>query len=509
MLALAAGLLKASGPSPTPQSFGSVLGSGGMMGLNAYSTAKNEDIKNKQTQTLIGLEQEKMRLTQAQVNAAMRQQALQEWALTGNMPTFMQAGAPTQAAVPGDAYMPAAGAVNLMPASMQTPGGFNLPAVPPGSPLSGLSPEAQQAVRLNMAIPGSGNIAWQSTQPVVGREGGIYRRNPQTGALELDPGWIKGEEARLNLQKGIENQNTVVDVPLADGRSQRMTKAQELKLTSATAELANALPNLDKTAIASIQRQLLAEPDKPVDVNITLGGRQAKLTLQPLSGAGFTAGQSTAAKAAQETSGKNAGNVQSQIDEEAASALQSRKILGEMRALATDFTPSKVAPFKRALGEWAQALNLPGNWQEEIKAAESQQALQKLTAQMATAAMKSFTSRGTQMEFKTFLQNNPNAELTAGGFQKVLEFMDKTAQTTLDKQQAYQEWRKANPIEKSQDFLAEWNKKQNAELAAPAQPRGQTFADKPPAKDYRGKTIRDTQTGKLYRSDGMIWKEVQ
>jgi hypothetical protein len=120
---------------------------------------------------------------------------------------------------------------------------------------------------------------------------------------------------------------------------------------------------------------------------------------------------------------------------------------------------------QRALGEWAQALKLPGDWATEIKSAESQQALQKLTAQMATAAMKQFTNRGTQMEFKTFLQNNPNAELTSGGFQKVLEFMDKAASSSIEKQQAYQDWRKkGNPVERSQDFLADWNKRQNEEV---------------------------------------------
>jgi hypothetical protein len=221
---------------------------------------------------------------------------------------------------------------------------------------------------------------------------------------------------------------------------------------------------------------MLADPDKAIGVNITLNGQKHQFDIPPLRGMagvssgmpGMTTGQSTASRAAAERSGMNAGDVQKQIDDEASTALQSRKILGEMRTLATDFTPSKVAPMKRLLGEWAQALNLPGNWSEEIKAAESQQALQKLTAQMATAAMKSFTSRGTQMEFKTFLANNPNAELTSGGFQKVLEFMDRTAAAPLEKQAAYMEWRRTNPLEKSQDFLAEWNKRQNAELKAPA-----------------------------------------
>lgn len=458
LLSLSASLLQAGGPSATPVPTGAAMG-------NAYQGYQAD----RQRQALLGLEQQKGALTAMQVNAAMRQQAFQEWALTGKMPDFSSMSAPgglgTQQApqqpMPFNAPQPMPSGAPMAPqGAPQGPQGL-----PPGSPLASLPPDAQQAIRLNMALPGAGPIAMQATQPVIGREGGIYKRN-QDGSMSLDPGWIKGEEERLRLQEGIKNQNTIVDVPLADGRVQKMTKAQQLQVVDATAPI-NGLP---KEVVGDIQRQLLAEPTQPVDVNITLNGRSTKLTIPALGGGlpGVTAGQSTEARSAAEKSGMNAGDVQNDINQEAASALQSRKILGEMRGLSQDFNQGKIAPFKRALGEWAQATGIKG-FEEEIKSAESQQALQKLTAQMATAAMKQFTNRGTQMEFKTFLQNNPNAELTPGGFQKVLEFMDKSAQASLDKQQAYQGWRQqGNPVERSQDFLAEWNKKQNEGLGEPA-----------------------------------------
>jgi hypothetical protein len=515
ILALAAGLLQAGGPSRYPVPFGAALGS-------AMSNAS----KQQQQQTLINLEQQKSALAQAQVLHAIHGMNMQSWALAGGQgqppappaipPAMLQAmgmpaGALSQTAQSqqqpqqlGQQPDPQAQPVSLQQSQEQSP------APQPGGIFSGLPPEAQQAIKMNIALPGSGNIAWQASQPIIGREGGIYRRTPG-GGMEINPAWLSGERQRMELQKGIEDQHTIVDVPMADGKVQKMTKAQALNLTQATNEITNAIPGLNAEAVSSIQRQLAAEPDKPIDVDITLGGRRAKLTLQPLGGRGFTTGQSTEARAAQESSGKQAGSVQSQIDEEANGALQSRRILGEMRGLAEDFTPSKVAPFKRAMGEWAQALKLPGNWAEEIKAAESQQALQKLTAQMATAAMKQFTNRGTQMEFKTFLANNPNAELTPGGFRKVLEFMDASADASLKKQQAYIDWRKMNPVERSQDFLAEWNKKQTAELAQPAAPTApanqpNTFDQLPPANQFRGRVIRDTTSGKMMKSDGMSWK---
>lgn len=500
LLGLSQGLLQAGAPHQFPVGFGGALAQG--MG-GALNNAMQSQKMNQQ-QALVNLE-----LLKAE---HMRQQLdMQRWALGFN-PT--QSGNPTP--VPPQPGQPQAAPMQVA-APMQIPGQQPMAAQPMGQqpqgpqpmtsgPLAGLSPEAQNAIRLNVGLPGAGSIAMKDSERIVGREGGIFRKKPD-GSMELDPGWIAGEKQRLELQKGIENQNTIVDVPMANGQVQKMTKAQALNLTSATNQIVNSIPGLNQDAVASIQRQLAAEPDKPVHVDINLGGRQAKITLQPLGGKGFVAGQTTEARSAAEKSGTNAGDVQSQIDTEASSALQSRKILGEMHGLSQDFTQGKVAPFKRALGEWAQALNIPGNWQQEIKAAESQQALQKLTAQMATAAMKQFTNRGTQMEFKTFLQNNPNAELTPGGFQKVLEFMDKSAQASLDKQQAYSEWRKTNPLERSQDFLAEWNKKQSADLGETT-PKAQTFEQLPPANTLKGRILRDTSTGKMMKSDGMSWKPI-
>lgn len=40
-------------------------------------------------------------------------------------------------------------------------------------------------------------------------------------------------------------------------------------------------------------------------------------------------------------------------------------------------------------------------------------------------------------------------------------------------------------------------------------PDGQVFDKLPSAVRFKGKTVRDTETGKLYKSDGMSWKEVK
>ncbi len=471
--------LQASGPQRMPTSFGQVVGQAGNAGLNTYAGALNSNRQNAQTEAMINLEKQKAALTGQQVGQADFQQRLQTWALGG-----MQGPPPS----PGPSAPPAIGPgmPQSLPAPQGAPGGGMMPVGAPqsqpqpqpmaapqsapsapgpsGGPMAGVPDYLQKAAMLKTAgLPAMGEAIQKANEPVVGREGGIYDRT-QNG-LQLNPGWLAGEQKRMELQKGIEDQHTLVDMPLANGQVQKMTKAQQLNLVGATNQISAAVPGLSKEAISDMQRTLLADPEKSIDLNITLAGRQAKVTIPALKTPGVTTGQSTEARSAQEASGTQAGGVQAEINKEADNALTSRRILGEMRQLSQDFTPSKIAPMQRTLGEYAQALNLPGNWEKEIKGAESQQALQKLTAQMATAAMKQFTNRGTQMEFKTFLSNNPNAELTPGGFQKVLEFMDKAAQSQLDKQQAYKEWRLLNPVEKSQDFLADWNKKQNEALA--------------------------------------------
>lgn len=500
--------LEASGPSRMPVSLGQVVGRAGQSGLNTYAGALNSNRQNAQTEAMIALEKQKAALTGSQVEQAAYQQRLQQWALggmqgpppsPGGPPTGMPGmqppgmqppgvpqgmrppgmqppGMPQSAPQPQPGMMPVgAQPQQPMPMGAPQPMGPQAGPMPAGGPMQGVPDYLQKAAMFKTAgLPAIGEAIGKANEPVVGREGGIYKRDA-TGNLALDPGWLAGERQRMELQKGIEDQHTMTEVPLADGRKQTMTKAQQLAMVNGTATLKNAMPWASDELTANFQRQMLASPGKDIPINISVGGRDpVHITLPALNKRaeggmpGMTSGQSTEARAAQEASGKEAGGIQAQIDSEASGALQSRKILGEMRTLSGDFTQGKVAPFKRALGEYAQALNLPGDWAAEIKSAESQQALKKLTAQMATAAMKQMTNRGTQMEFKTFLENNPNAELTPGGFQKVLEFMDKSAQTSLDRQQAYQEWKKTNPVERSQDFLSEWNKKQSDALSAPS-----------------------------------------
>src|SRR5690349_20312445 len=96
-LSLSSNLLQAGGPSPYPVSFGGALGKA----FQGFQNDQRQQLGMNQQQTLIDLEKQKAALTKAQVDAAMRQQALQEWALTGKWPVqFGQPPTPEQVAPP-------------------------------------------------------------------------------------------------------------------------------------------------------------------------------------------------------------------------------------------------------------------------------------------------------------------------------------------------------------------------------------------------------------------------
>jgi len=439
-LSLASNLMRASGPSAMPVPFGAALGNA----FQGYLANQGELTKQRQAQTLIDLEKQKTALTAAQVNAALHAQAIKDWALggmVGPMPTFQGAalagtpGVLAQApqAVPQGAL--AAPGVSPQPMPQGAP-------APLGGVLGGLPTEIQKAIQFRIAgLPEVGAAIEKQSEPVVGRESGIFRKRAD-GTLELDPGWVKGEQQRIALQKAEEDKHTIVDVPLPNGQTVKMTRAQQLALVNRSA------PS-EEEAVSAVKAAAAA--GLPGGVTVASG--------MP----GIVTGQTTGAKSAAETSGTKAGGVQAEIDTEAEHALQSKRILNEMRGLAQNFEPSKLSPFKRAVGEWAQAIGLKG-FDEQIKAADNMQAMQKLTAALTTQAMKQFTNRGTQMEFNTFLKNNPNAELTPQGFLKVIDFMEKGSDMGLAKQQAFVEWKKTHKLEDAQDFLAEWNKKMNEEM---------------------------------------------
>ncbi len=83
--------------------------------------------------------------------------------------------------------------------------------------------------------------------------------------------------------------------------------------------------------------------------------------------------------------------------------------------------------------------------------------------------MKEFTNRTTQMEFNTFLRNNPNPFMTANGLKRVIDFMEKGLTSTIDQQtEARKFWaeNRSTPERLVTDFPAYYNQKKAAEIKA-------------------------------------------
>lgn len=160
--------------------------------------------------------------------------------------------------------------------------------------------------------------------------------------------------------------------------------------------------------------------------------------------------------------------IQKDINDDADVALKTKRIIDEMGVLRQNFTPGKFAGYQKALAEWRIGAGI-GTPQDQ-QFATATQGVDKLTAQLTTQALKEFTSRGTQMEFKTFMQNNPNITMTPGGFDTLLQFMNKTSDIPLQKQQQFIQWKQGKQQSEYPDFDAAWNQNVNQNINSTLQP---------------------------------------
>lgn len=182
--------------------------------------------------------------------------------------------------------------------------------------------------------------------------------------------------------------------------------------------------------------------------------------------------QTTAGKSSQEALGKNAGDYAQALADRSAAAVDGKRTLSEMGSLLQGFQPGAGAPLLTKMGSVAQALGVsPDTVQQwtNINPGDAE-AFQKGTAALATEAAKQVSNRVTQMEFKTFLANNPNWMMTPNGIKRVMDFMGKGFDSQIEQQRDFAQWSKTHPAETwTTDFPAYWNQKQTARIS-----RGET-----------------------------------
>lgn len=509
LLAAGFGMLNASGPSRMPVSLGQAIGQGGQSGLGAYQSAMQlkimDDYRRAQEAHL-----------KAQTDDLVRKGDLSEQLLreVGLLPP--KAGAP---AAPGGGLLapqvaPQPQQPGLLNAGAQpegaSPGGGSLvpPAAPmANSPLSNLPTYARQAMGLNAAIPGAGlgGIVMQANTPIAGREGGLYDVGPD-GKRHLSEGFVEGEETRLRLKNRVENENAVVEVKMPDGSTRRMTKAQELELTRPenTAQL---LSQEDRGVIENDMRR---SGLKSANVSMQYPGALVKGAIGDPGG--FTAGQTTFSAAQASRRGAEDAKAESTAFDEAKAATQGKSDITALRQYSQNFTPSALAPFKQKMGEWLIGLGAPADKVgEKLGSIGDMQAAQKVAFSIATQLTKQISSRPSQLEWTSILRNaTPNVALTGGGFEAVMSKLETDYDRRIGLAQAWAD-RPKDSQQTFREFETDYNRQYLAKIAenpaaATGKSGGESFDALPRATPAnKGQRIRDRQTGKILKSNGMSW----
>lgn len=227
-------------------------------------------------------------------------------------------------------------------------------------------------------------------------------------------------------------------------------------------------------------------PTPPALAGASAPGRSGAAS--PASAPG--APRNAAALEAQKVGAKAGVDYSQKLAEDAEAAVNGKRTLSEMGNLLQGFTPGSFAPVLSNIGAAAQSLGVSPATVEKwtnMRPGDAQ-AFQKGTAALATEAAKQVSSRVTQMEFKTFLQNNPNWMMQPDGIKRVMDFMDKGFDSSIDKQAKFAAWSQtASPDRWAIDFPASYTKQRNADIAA-----GKT--NSVPAQFAPYRTLKDVKT---------------
>lgn len=406
------------------------------------------------------------------------------------------AGAPTPAMPQVPAQMPPPQAPA---APMPQPGGTIPQPVGADAPqqnlISQLPPEIRNAVGADIAFNDGKNMG------TLLKNAGIIEI-PNVGAVKFDPmtkqykplegltdAMRQWEQGKADVAAG----NEIITVPSSNPKEppRQMTKKQrldELRGEATTDKSGILKVTAPDDATAKAWTAAFDKQGKKVEVTVAKNAAG----MSPDVEADVKANSAGKTKLAEQ--GAEFGKT---LSDDAAHAVQTQQLLAQMSDLGKDFTQGKMSGIRQAVAQWKIAAGI--GTEEDRKWAAATTGVDKLTAQLATATMKTFTNRGTQMEFKTFLQNNPNKEMTPEAFKNLVEFMGGQAQKVLDKQSAFSKWSSENPLQDWAKFDTEWNQR-----AAPRD-TSTKFDALPPAQQFRGQSLRDTTTGKVMKSDGLKW----
>jgi len=167
-------------------------------------------------------------------------------------------------------------------------------------------------------------------------------------------------------------------------------------------------------------------------------------------------GQTTTDKTYGEDAGKAAVEYENNVNNAASGAVSQNRMLDELTNNLKDMNPGKLAAIQKSIAEWKVAVGMGDDNDKRIAA--SSEVTDKITGQLVSSALKSMTARPTQSEFQIFLSKFvPNMEMTPQGANAVIGFMRQQNNLNLQKQQAFQAFKKTTTPDHYRDFETQWN----------------------------------------------------
>ena len=173
-------------------------------------------------------------------------------------------------------------------------------------------------------------------------------------------------------------------------------------------------------------------------------------------------------EAASAEAGKTAGGVQGTIDAEANDALGLKRNVAEMRNLGANINFNKLAEAKAFVGNVLQGVGFSNEAVTNFLGTNpgDVEGFRKAATVLAGQATSTTFPRATQNEFQIFLRNaTPNELLSPQGMSRVMDFVEKGANIALEKQDAFQDWKRGKSPESYNDFNAFWNKQMREKIA--------------------------------------------
>jgi hypothetical protein len=364
---------------------------------------------------------------------------------------------------PGQGGNPPGGGVS------PSPDGSPVPA--PGQPaasgdaLSRLAPHVDRITAMGLlAADPTGKTLMEAelknSQPIAGREGGIYTRNPD-GSVTLAPGFTAGAKEIALGKNAVENANTLVDTTDPNsGAPVKMTKTQAIANATGGGEeypgasLIAQIPEADRKALLNDAKQsgqyqfdlkYMLPSGKMLVGPVDLTGASTAHGAQPAASGGFVAGQSPALQAEQKAYGEGLAKTSNDINEAADSAMSVKARLAEMAKATQNFQSGALQPYKGALGSLMIAFGAdPANVDKQLGSVSDWQSFNKEATQLAFDRVRQLGSREAAQVVQMAMKNAANDSLQPGANVKIMGVMDGMADWQIARQQAAQAWRDAH-----------------------------------------------------------------